>query len=80
MMAARVGQDVARHDTGLPRAPILSRPFLESPMNTGKTLFAQLMDFLPWKTFSRIIARYDATAWCEHSVAATSSAPWHSLN
>jgi transposase len=28
-------------------------------MNTGKTLFAQLMDFLPWKTFSRIIARYD---------------------
>jgi hypothetical protein len=26
-----------------------SRPFLESPMNTGKTLFAQLMDFLPWK-------------------------------
>src|SRR5271154_3322514 len=36
-----------------------SRPFLESPMNTGKTLFAQLMDFLPWKTFSRIVARYD---------------------
>src|ERR1700693_3675485 len=32
---------------------------LESPMNTGKTLFAQLMDFLPWKTFSRIVARYD---------------------
>lgn len=28
-------------------------------MNTGKTLFAQLMDFLPWKTFGRIIARYD---------------------
>jgi hypothetical protein len=28
-------------------------------MNTGKTLFAQLMDFLPWKTFSRIVARYD---------------------
>ena len=38
---------------------MLSRPFLESPMNTGKTLFAQLMDFLPWKTFSRIVARYD---------------------
>src|SRR5271168_1825066 len=30
---------------------------LESPMNTGKTLFAQLIDFLPWKTFSRIVAR-----------------------
>jgi hypothetical protein len=29
-------------------------------MNTGKTLFAQLMDFLPWKTFSRIVARYDS--------------------
>ena len=28
-------------------------------MNTGKTLFAQLIDFLPWKTFGRIIARYD---------------------
>ena len=28
-------------------------------MNTGKTLFGQLMDFLPWKTFHRIVARYD---------------------
>ena len=27
-------------------------------MNTGKTLFAQLMDFLPWTTFSRIVERY----------------------
>ena len=27
-------------------------------MNSGKTLFAQLMDFLPWSTFSRIVARY----------------------
>ena len=27
-------------------------------MNTGKTLFAQLMDFLPWTTVSRIVARY----------------------
>ncbi|MBL0352076.1 MAG: IS4 family transposase [Candidatus Dechloromonas phosphoritropha] len=27
-------------------------------MNTGKTLFAQIMDFLPWKTFHRIVARY----------------------
>ena len=23
-------------------------------MNIGKTLFAQVMDFLPWKTFQRI--------------------------
>jgi hypothetical protein len=28
-------------------------------MNTGKTLFAQLMDYLPWSTFDRIVARYD---------------------
>jgi hypothetical protein len=28
-------------------------------MNTGKTLFAQLMDFLPWSTFDRIVARYE---------------------
>ena len=28
-------------------------------MNTGKTLFAQLMDFLPWTTFTRIVDRYD---------------------
>jgi hypothetical protein len=28
-------------------------------MNAGKTLFAQLMEFLPWKTFGRIVARYD---------------------
>ena len=27
-------------------------------MHTGKTLFAQLMDFLPWTTFSRIVTRY----------------------
>jgi hypothetical protein len=27
-------------------------------VNTGKTLFAQLMEFLPWKTFGRIVARY----------------------
>jgi hypothetical protein len=27
-------------------------------MYTGKTLFAQIMDFLPWSTFHRIVARY----------------------
>lgn len=27
-------------------------------MNTGQTLFAQLMEFLPWKAFSRIVVRY----------------------
>jgi hypothetical protein len=28
-------------------------------MNTGKTLFAQLMDFLPWSTFARLVVRYN---------------------
>lgn len=27
-------------------------------MHTGKTLFAQVMEFLPWTTFNRIVARY----------------------
>jgi hypothetical protein len=27
-------------------------------MNTGKTLFAQLMDFLPWTTFTRLVDRH----------------------
>ena len=33
-------------------------------MNAGKTLFAQLMDCLPWSTFTRIVARYRG----DHSV------------
>lgn len=28
-------------------------------MYTGKTLFSQLMDHLPWSTFKRIVGRYD---------------------
>jgi hypothetical protein len=28
-------------------------------MYVGKMLFAQIMDFLPWKSFHRIVARYD---------------------
>ena len=28
-------------------------------MYVGKPLFAQIMDFLPWKTFHRIVSRYD---------------------
>jgi hypothetical protein len=27
-------------------------------MNVGKTLFAQVMDLLPWKNFRRIVTRY----------------------
>ena len=26
-------------------------------MNVGKTLFAQVMEYIPWKTFGRIIDR-----------------------
>jgi hypothetical protein len=39
-------------------------------MNTGKTLFAQLMDFLPWTTFARIVARYDG----DHAIRTLSCA------
>ena len=27
-------------------------------MNLGKTLFAQIMEFVPWTSFARIVARY----------------------
>jgi hypothetical protein len=30
----------------------------ERPMLSGKTLFSQLMDFLPWTSFQRIVDRY----------------------
>jgi len=33
-------------------------PFPETRMYVGKTLFAQLMDFVPWTSFRRIVARY----------------------
>jgi hypothetical protein len=33
--------------------------FVRVPMNIGTTLCAQLMDFLPWTTFTRIVERYD---------------------
>lgn len=31
-------------------------------MNDGKTLFGQLMDFVPWKTVGRIVKRHDGDA------------------
>ena len=31
-------------------------------MNSGKTLFAQIMEFMPWTSFSRIVARYSGDA------------------
>ncbi|MES1945677.1 transposase IS4 [Salinisphaera sp. PC39] len=34
-------------------------------MNAGKPLFAQLMDFLPWTTFARIVTRYDGNRYAK---------------
>ena len=31
-------------------------------MNAGKTLFAQVMEFVPWKTFGRIVDRHKGDA------------------
>ena len=31
-------------------------------MNIGKTLFAQVMEFVPWKTFGRVIERHKGDA------------------
>ena len=28
-------------------------------MNVGKTLFAQVVEYVPWKTFGRIVERYE---------------------
>ena len=39
-------------------------------MYLGKTLFAQAMDFLPWKTFHRIVNRYG----CDHRTRSLSCA------
>lgn len=34
-------------------------------MNTGKPLFVQLMDFLPWTTFARIVDRYGGNRYAK---------------
>ena len=39
-------------------------------MNLGKTLFAQLMDFLPWKTFHRIVDRCDGDRYVKSMTCA----------
>jgi hypothetical protein len=38
-------------------------------MNIGKALFAQLMDFLPWSTFARIVAELGFCAANGHSAS-----------
>jgi len=45
-------------------------------VNSGKTLFAQLMDFLPWSTFTRIVSRYGGIGGCGHCPAPSSIEPW----
>jgi hypothetical protein len=39
-------------------------------MNIGKTLFAQLMDFLPWKTFHRIVDRCEGDRYVKSMTCA----------
>jgi hypothetical protein len=34
-------------------------PDPEGCMNAGKTLFAQVMEFVPWKTFGRIVTKHN---------------------
>jgi hypothetical protein len=51
------------------------------PVNVGKTLFAQLMDFLPWSTFARGLLRATAAMLgCERCAAPSNTARWHSRN
>ena len=45
-------------------------------MYVGKTLFAQVMDFLPWKTFHRIVDHYGGDHRSAVSVAPSSFASW----
>jgi len=47
-------------------------------MNVGKTLFAQVLEFVPWKTFGRIIERHKGDAGCAHSDAQICFAWWPS--
>ena len=39
-------------------------------MNLGKTLFAQLMDFLPWKTFHRLVDRHNGDRYVKSMTCA----------
>lgn len=34
-------------------------------MHTGKLLFSQLMDFLPWTTFNRLVSKYDGDRYAK---------------
>jgi len=44
-------------------------------MRAGKFVFAQLMEFLPWKRFERLVIKYAGDRYI--SDAAASSCAWH---
>ena len=46
-------------------------------MNVGRTLFSQVMDFVPWTSFDRIVARYGGMFAFAVFVAVNSFASWH---
>ncbi len=47
-------------------------------MNTGKTLFAQLMGFVPWTTFTRIVNLYGSDHRVRRFPAPSNTGPWPS--
>jgi hypothetical protein len=49
-------------------------------MYAGKTVFSQLMDCLPWSTFTRLVARYRGDFSIQSCLAPNSTAPWHLPN
>ncbi len=49
-------------------------------MYTGKTLFSQLMDFVPWTTFARSWRAMAATAGCGRCPAPSNIERWRSRN
>ena len=49
-------------------------------MYAGKDGFSQLMDCLPWSTFTRLVARYRGDFWFKHCLAPNSTERWHLPN
>ena len=49
-------------------------------MYAGKTVFSQLMDCLPWSTFSRLVARYGGDYDVQPFHVSNSSEQWRSPN
>jgi hypothetical protein len=47
----------------------------EYRMNVGKTLFAQVMELVPWKTFGRIIERHKGDAGVRRCIRIRLAAP-----